>query len=267
MSEALLDQAAGLRRLLRPSCLRSITVVGAEPSVDPSLVTANLAAALTQHGRAVLLVEYAGRPRATPKILGAPGHGRAAELAWSGPRALRASFAGAQDVLRLVQTLDPAAKSADVLLIEAPPPADLACAAASRELILSVSPSTHGVTGSYRFLKRLYSRYGRRRVLVLVNQAGSEAHAGRIFGNLSATCRRFLNLPVEYMGFIPDDERIERAARLRQPVTEAFPESGPALAWNACAERLLRWPYPGEDGFAEFASRLVAAARLVAPQS
>jgi len=266
MSEALLDQAAGLRRLLAHNRLRSITVVGADPGAGASLVTADLTAALMRHGRAVLLVECAGRATGTPQTALGHGHLRADGPARSGLQPLRASFAGTQDILRLVHTLDPAVNSADVLLIHASPPADLACAAASRELILAVGPSTDHVTGSYRFLKRLFRQFGQRRVLVLVDRARSEAHAGRIFGNLSATCRRFLNLPVEYMGCIPDDERIERAARLRQPVAEAFPESGPALAWDACAERLLRWPYPGEDGLAEFARRLIAAAPLVLSQ-
>ena len=267
MSEALADQAAGLRRLLRRGGLRSIAVVGAGPDGDPSLATANLAAALIRHGRAVLLVECTGRITDAFERVHAARYRQAGEPGSSGLQVLRTSFASRQDVLRLVHSLDLAAKSADILLIDASPPADLACAAASREVILAVSPSTVGITGAYRFLKRLHNQSDRRRTFVLVHPGRSEAHAGRIFGNLSATCRRFLNLSVEYMGCIPDDERIERGARLSRPVAEPFPRSGPALAWDACAERLLRWPGPGDDGFAEFARRLIVAAPIALSQS
>ena len=140
------------------------------------------------------------------------------------------------------------------------PPDDLACAAAARELLLVVSPSASAVTSGYRLLKRLEGQWGRRRVLVLVDRVSSTAQGDRIFGNLSATCRRFLNLPVEYVGSIPDDERIRRAARLRQTVMEAFPQSETARALSACAEQLWRSPFPGDDGVVDFARRLIQAA-------
>ncbi|HTT37865.1 MAG TPA: hypothetical protein VMH32_09370 [Burkholderiales bacterium] len=267
MSEALADQAAGLRRLLRGGALRSITLVGAGADGDPSLATADLAAALARHGRAVLLLECTDKATDALDIGHQAEHRPPGEAGTSSLQVLRASFAGRQDALRLVRALDPAAKSADILLIEASPPADLACAAAARELILAVSPSAVGITGAYRFLKRLHHPSDRRRIFVLVHRGRSETHAGRIFGNLSATCRRFLNLSVEYMGCIPDDERIERGARLSRPVAEPFPRSGPALAWDACAERLLRWPGLGDDDMADFARRLIAAAPNTLSQS
>jgi hypothetical protein len=72
-----------------------------------------------------------------------------------------------------------------------------------------------------------------------------------------------LNLPLESVGQIPDDERMLHAARLRQPVVEVFPEAGCARALRDCAETLSRWPYPGEDGFADFAIRLIETARIL----
>ena len=261
MSEALSDQAAGLRKLLRREALRSITVACAELTEGHGAVTANLAAALGRQGRQVLLVDCRGRPHGAAQILGVRSD---AGLRAPAPAELRVTCVAAEDARGLSRALAGHAADADVLMVDAVP-GDMACAAASREVILLVRPGAQGVTGGYRFLKRLEGQWGRRRILVLVDGASSRAQADRIFGNLSGACRRFLNLPVEYVGFIPDDERIRRAARLRQTVMEAFPESETARALGACAERLARSPFPADDGVADFAHRWVEAAR--APQS
>ena len=129
-------------------------------------------------------------------------------------------------------------------------------------LILVDVPSPEAMTGSYRLIKRLSLEGGRRRVHVLVNRPRSPAHGDKIFGNLSATSKRFLNLPLEFLGCVPDDQRMLHAARLRQMVVEAFPESECARGMRECADAVLSWSYTGEDGFADFAIRLVDNARM-----
>lgn len=259
MSEVLPDQAAGLRKLLGHEPFRSIAVACAEAGEGSAAVAANLAAALGHQGRDVLLVDCTGGPGGATQILG-EGKASGAQVISAQRRGLRVTCLAALDARRLAQSLDRHAGDPDVLLVDAPP-GDLACAAAARELILVVSPSASAVTSGYRLLKRLEGQWGRRRVLVLVDRVSCTAQGDRIFGNLSATCRRFLHLPVEYLGSIPDDERIRRAARLRQTVIEAFPESETARALSACAEQLWRSPFPGDAGVVDFAHRLIETVR------
>ena len=125
---------------------------------------------------------------------------------------------------RLAQVLETLREDVDVLLVDAPP-GDLVWSAAAGDLILLAGPGAHAMTESYRLIKRLNVDGGRRRMHILANRMQSASHADKIFGNLSATSKRFLNLPLEFLGCIPDDERMLRAARLRQMVVEAFPES------------------------------------------
>ncbi len=280
--EVLADQAAGLRRLLAGSALRTIAVASASPGAGRTLVTVNLAVALARLGRGVLLLDCAVGQGSAAWLLGAPptgdllGGARGAvdprslvAEGFAGVRvarapALVAALAGAPgpEVSRLALVLDTLREDAHVLLVDAPP-ASVALGAASGELILLVGPGAPAMTESYRLIKRLYAGFGRRRIHILVNRANSPTHADRIFGNLSATSRRFLNLPLESVGQIPDDERMLRATRLRQPVVEAFPEAGCARALRECADTLSRWPYPGENGFADFAIRLIETAQIL----
>ena len=284
MTEILLDQAAGLRRLLAQSALRTIAVASATTGAGRTLVTANLAVVLARRGHGVLLLDCAAGKSSAAALLGArptadlleasrgaADPGTLAAEGTAGVRVVRAQALAAAlehspvlDPARLAQALDSLREGADVLLVDAPP-ADLAWGSAARELILLVGPGAQAMTGSYRLIKRLHADCGRRRVHILVTRAHSSTHADRIFGNLSATSGRFLNLPLESVGHILNDEHVLRAARLRQPVVEVFPDADCAQALRECAEAVSRWPYPGEDAFAEFAIRLVETARTLAP--
>lgn len=277
MTEVLLDQATGLRRLLAPSALRTIAIGSAGPTAGRSVITANLAVALARQGRGVVVLDCAPARGSAGWLLASQPP---ADLMAVGARDLRATFAegvGGVRVARaprlglarsfesasahLAQVLETLREDVDVLLVDAPP-GDLVWSAAAGELIVLTGPGAQAMTESYRLIKRLNVDGGRRRMHILANRMQSASHADKIFGNLSATSKRFLNLPLEFLGCIPDDERMSRAARLRQMVVEAFPESECARAVRECADAVLRWNYTGEDGFADFAIRLVDNARM-----
>jgi flagellar biosynthesis protein FlhG len=277
MTEVVLDQATGLRRLLAQSALRTIAIGSAGPTAGRSVITANLAVALARQGRGVVVLDCAPARGSAGWLLASQPP---ADLVAVGARDLRATFAegvGGVRVARaprlgvarsfesasahLAQVLETLREDVDVLLVDAPP-GDLVWSAAAGELIVLTGPGAQAMTESYRLIKRLNVDGGRRRMHILANRMQSASHADKIFGNLSATSKRFLNLPLEFLGCIPDDERMSRAARLRQMVVEAFPESECARAVRECADAVLRWNYTGEDGFADFAIRLVDNARM-----
>jgi len=279
MTEVVLDQASGLRRLLAQSALRTIAIGSAGPAAGRSVITANLAVALARQGRGVVVLDCApargsagwllvAQPPADLMDVACAARDLRATLAEGvgGVRVARAPALGVPRSFesasaRLAQVLEALREDADVLLVDVPP-GDLIWSAAAGELILLAGPGAQAMTESYRLIKRLNVDGGRRRMHILVNRMQSASHADKIFGNLSATSKRFLNLPLEFLGCIPDDERMLRAARLRQMVVEAFPESECARAVRECADAVLRWNYTGEDGFADFAIRLVDNARM-----
>ncbi len=88
----------------------------------------------------------------------------------------------------------------------------------------------------------------------------------RFFGNLSATARQFLGLSLEFAGEIPEDESLQRASSLKQPVVEVFPGSPAARAVRTCALRLLGRDSAEALGAEAFVGRLSAAAGAIAAQ-
>jgi MinD-like ATPase involved in chromosome partitioning or flagellar assembly len=69
---------------------------------------------------------------------------------------------------------------------------------------------------------------------------------------------------VQYLGWLPDDECIVRAAAAGQAVVDAFPFSPAAQALRECARNVHGWPGSGENSLAPFARRLVNASRIAA---
>jgi flagellar biosynthesis protein FlhG len=281
VTELLFDQAAGLRKLLNQSRLRTIAIASAAPRAGRTTIAVNLAVALAQKGHDVLLLDAAsGRNSAAWLLNAEPGadlldgwHGAAgvehliAEgsagvrvvCAQAAVRALpRANLRHADDLAQLFHTLH---QSAGMVLVD-PPAGDLSLVSAARETVLVVGPQLPAITDSYRLLKRLHA-CGSRRVHVLVNRVINKAHGDTIFGNLSSTSRRFLNLPLALIGQVPDDARLARAARMRQSVMDAFADAPSARALRDSADILVRDPSSGEDGFVEFAHRLLACARTL----
>ena len=281
MTELVFDQAAGLRKLLNQSRLRTIAVASAASGAGRTTVTVNLAIALANKGLDVLVLDPASGRDSAAWLLnaepradlfdgwrGAAGVESVIAEGVAGVRVVRAQGMGAalsradsrhaEDLAQLFHTLH---QSAGVVLVDAPA-GDLSLIAAARETVLLVGPQLSGITDSYRLVKRLHA-HGMRHVHVLVNRVVNSAHGDTIFGNLSSTSRRFLNLPLECIGQVPDDVRLARAARMRQPVMEAFADAASARALRGCADILMRGLQPDEDGFVEFAHRLLASARTL----
>ena len=280
MSDVLFDQAAGLRKLLARGALRTLTVASAERGSGRSLIAASLAVALARQGQEVVLLDCGTDDQRAAKLLGAEpasdwlastrrrfGTADATAEGCAGVRVMRADLMldwlprlSEKEAGQLSESFANLHPGAGMLVIDAPV-GDLVLAAAARELLLVVGPDPDAITSSYRYLKRLRAEGGAGFVEVVVNRAQSAPHADKIFGNLSSTSRRFLSLPLELMGRIPQDDRLARALRLRQPVMDVFPQAPGAMALQQCVANLLRWPNTGEDGLAAFTSRLLEMGR------
>jgi flagellar biosynthesis protein FlhG len=258
-------------------------VAGAPAGCGRTTVAANLAVALARQGSRVLLLDCCTGAQRAAHLLGAapgvdlldamqgPGRGQAARTRCragvdllQADRMLRSLRRAPDDIAPwLSEVLDSLRESSDLLVIDSPAQA-LAPAAAASDLILVTGPDASSLTHSYRMVKRLAADSGRRRAFVLVNRAPSAAHAGRIFGNLSHTASQFLGVALDYLGCLPDDDCIGRAAAAGQPVLDAFPHSPAARALRECARNVHAWPASAETTLAPFAQRLVNAARVTA---
>jgi len=121
------------------------------------------------------------------------------------------------------------------------------------EMILVVVPEPTSITDSYAMIKVMSQKHGRRVFKILLNLVRGEVEAGAIFNRLRDVAGRFLDVRLDYYGFIPRDEAVSRAILKQKPLIESYPDS-PA---SRCIEVLARTidadtPEPGGGGIPFF---------------
>lgn len=206
------DQADGLRRLMASKPGRLVAVVGSEPAVGVTTVTLNLAAALAQQGKEVLLLDERSGPQST-------------EAQRKGKLVL------IEAVLDRAGALSPLAAQADNVLVV-------------------LRPNVASITSSYACIKKLHHAHALQRLRVLVNCATDAAEAQRILANLAHTGSRYLALALEPAGCVRADPHLAQAQRLNLTVVEAFQTSPAAMDFSQIASDLLQWPWRQQGGCA-----------------
>jgi len=280
------DQADGLRRLFDRNALRVVAIGSGTGGSCKTRAIVNLAGALAELGRDVLIADE-----------NPAGHGVAAALG------IEARF-DLEDVVRRARDLDevivrgpagllilPMARGArslaqlpvagrkrllercrrlsfpvDTLLVDSAPGSASALlwpGTAAREVIVLPGGAAASITAAYALIKRLSNLSARREFHILVSEMASEKEARTIFGNMAGVARRHLQVSLEFMGHIPPDDKLQHAARLRLPVVAAFPEAAAAGSFRRLAQAIAGWPQAEEvgGGFDEFMRRLIHSGR------
>ena len=110
--------------------------------------------------------------------------------------------------------------------------------AAAREIIVVVTPEPTSMTDAYAMMKILGQKHSRKRFRLIVNMVRDQEEAKRVYQRLSVAMNHFLNLGVEYLGFIPTDERLTEAVRMQKPITAVWPSSPASRSLWEIARRL-----------------------------
>lgn len=107
-------------------------------------------------------------------------------------------------------------------------------------LLVVVEATPSGITESYALIKRLATANMRQQFGIVVNKAGNEKAAMTVFENMAKVTRRNLPAHLEYLGYIPFDDRINFATRMGKSVIDAFPSAASAKSYSMLSQKLLR---------------------------
>jgi len=119
--------------------------------------------------------------------------------------------------------------------------------AAAREIIVVVSPETTSLTDAYALIKILYQRHAKKRFRLLVNMVKNPLEAADVYKRLSQATDHFLNLTIEYLGYVLYDEKLQDAVKRQKPLVMLHPRSPAARSMAAVAEKLCR-ENPEDEG-------------------
>ena len=96
---------------------------------------------------------------------------------------------------------------------------------ASNEILLITTPEPTAITDAYAMIKALSRKRKDLNIKLLVNLAGSREEAESTMKRISSVTLRFLNVNVQYLGYLLQDPNIPIAARLQKSFVKEYPNT------------------------------------------
>jgi len=109
---------------------------------------------------------------------------------------------------------------------------------AAKEIVVVTSPEPTALTDAYALIKVLYQRHAKRRFRLIVNMARSSQEASEVYKRLARATDHFLNLTIEYLGYVVWDENVKEAVRQQKAVAEIYPNSPATRCLAKIAEKI-----------------------------
>ncbi len=112
---------------------------------------------------------------------------------------------------------------------------------AAEERVVVVTPEPTSVTDAYALIKVMFTQYGVKNFYILMNMVNGEREAKSVYNNLSRVVAKFMiDISIDYVGFIPKDNLLQKAVTKKRPVICLHPESSSSLAFEEFARFLIR---------------------------
>lgn len=285
MSEAQMDQAAGLRRMSNPHPVRVIAVTSGKGGTGKTNVSVNLAISMAKEGKKVMLLDADLGLANIDVMLGLhpkynlshviKGERTLEEIVVYGPDNVMVvpASSGTQMMAELtpiqhagvIKAFSELNDDIDVLIIDtAAGIADgvVSFTRAAQEVIVVVCNEPTSITDAYALIKLLNRDYGLQRFRILCNMVIGPQEGRELFNKLVKVSDRFLDVTLEFIGAIPYDEYLKKALQKQKPVVDAYPRSKSALAFKTLAKKADNWPIPRTAGghLEFFVERLIQSA-------
>ncbi len=113
---------------------------------------------------------------------------------------------------------------------------------AAQDIVIVVTPEPTSLTDAYALMKVLAKQYAEKHFKVIMNTVDDDAEAKEAFRRLSMVTERFLNVSLDYLGFIPQDNAFSWAVRQQKPLLELYPSTSSAGCFYQLARLMLDSP-------------------------
>lgn len=257
-----MDQAEQLRNIIKSQnrkehLARVITVTSGKGGVGKSNVSVNLAIQLSRLNKRVVVldadfglanVEVMLGIRPQYNLADMMFHGKTLkEIISPGPENIGFISGGSglreltnlnrdqiQSLVRMMYELD---NIADVVIIDtgagiSSSVIDLVLA--SSEVLLVATPEPTSITDAYALLKTLCRHQefyeNNPKIHMVANRARTYQEGKELYGKLDAVVEKFLKMKMEYLGYIPYDEKLPKSVMKQQPVAVAYPNAASSRA-------------------------------------
>lgn len=121
--------------------------------------------------------------------------------------------------------------------------------AAADECMVIATKEPTSVTDAYAMMKVMNTQHGIRRFKLLINMVKDSSEAKAVYLSLSNAVQKFLdNVVLEYMGFIPYDESLQKSVIKRTPVIIENPGAASSQSIKKLARMIMMSPRSNESG-------------------
>ncbi|CEG56478.1 MinD/ParA family protein [Legionella fallonii] len=283
INKSIKDQASGLRNLSRTKPVKVIAVTAGKGGVGKSNVSVNLAVALAQLNKSVMLLDADLGLANIDIMLGLhtkynlshviQGVCHLSDIILQGPNGIRVipAASGTEFMTQLTQAehaglidaFNELTDDLDYMIIDTAAGISdtvLSFTRSSQELIVVVCDEPTSLTDAYALIKVMSKRYEWTHFHILANMVRNLKDGRDLFNKLLRVSEQFLDVHLDYLGAIPFDEHVHKAVKKQKPVLMAYPESDATAALRDLAENVSNWPFKsllgGNTSF--FLERLVS---------
>jgi len=233
---------------IRGSNTRVIAITSGKGGVGKTSIVGNLGFGFTKLGKKVLILDADLGLGNLDVLLGlAPkynlshvisGKKKIDEILVEGPGKMKIlpASSGIQELTHLtkdqkimiLKQLDPLIDSVDVLFIDTAAGISsnvMDFNATAQEVVVVVSPEPTSITDAYALMKVLSLRYSGKSCKLIVNMVSRPEEGREVFRQLQLVTDRFLDISVEYMGYILFDGKVTKGVKCQKIVSELYPDT------------------------------------------
>lgn len=265
-----MDQATTLRNLIkskekRKSVATVITVTSGKGGVGKSNMSVNLAIALHNLGKRVIILDADFGLANVEVMFGVrPAYSLADlmfknkeldEIICPGPRGIGIISGGSgiqemanltkYQIANLTSKLYELDELADIIIIDTGAGISdsvMEFVSNSTEVLLVATPEPTSITDAYALLKSVDKREGfdkTKHIQMITNRVNSVKEGKELYEKLNVVVKRFLDVNLDFLGAVPQDMNVSKAVMRQVPFSIAYPNTQATLAVNDIASKLL----------------------------
>lgn len=135
----------------------------------------------------------------------------------------------------------------------------LAFVAAADEVVIVTTPEPTSITDAYGIIKIIATEVDNLNInlKMIVNRVGSALEGKRVSDRMISIAAQFLNLKVEYLGFIYDDPLVPQSVLRQKPFIVVDPKGKAAVCLKHIVSRIEKTEFPEAEGFGRFVRKLL----------